>query len=32
MIAALDPWFDRVAGPVHAFGGEVLKFIPATAC
>ncbi len=27
MIAALDAWFDRVAGPVHAFGGEVLKFI-----
>jgi class 3 adenylate cyclase len=27
MIAALDDWFDRVAGPVHAFGGEVLKFI-----
>src|SRR5438309_216341 len=21
------PWFDRVAGAVHAFGGEVLKFI-----
>jgi class 3 adenylate cyclase len=20
-------WFDRVAGAVHAFGGEVLKFI-----
>ena len=27
MIAALDAWFDRVAGGVHAFGGEVLKFI-----
>ena len=27
MIAALDTWFDRVAGSVHAFGGEVLKFI-----
>ena len=27
MIAALDDWFDRVAGAVHAFGGEVLKFI-----
>jgi len=27
MIAALDTWFDRVAGAVHAFGGEVLKFI-----
>ncbi len=22
-IAALDAWFDRVAGAVHAFGGEV---------
>jgi class 3 adenylate cyclase len=27
VIAALDAWFDRVAGAVHAFGGEVLKFI-----
>jgi class 3 adenylate cyclase len=27
VIAALDGWFDRIAGPVHAFGGEVLKFI-----
>jgi adenylate cyclase len=27
MIAALDTWFDRLAGAVHAFGGEVLKFI-----
>jgi class 3 adenylate cyclase len=27
VIAALDTWFDRVAGAVHAFGGEVLKFI-----
>jgi adenylate cyclase len=27
IIAALDAWFDRVAGAVHAFGGEVLKFI-----
>lgn len=27
MISALDAWFDRVAGAVHAFGGEVLKFI-----
>ncbi|MBB3659301.1 class 3 adenylate cyclase [Rhizobium sp. BK650] len=27
MIAILDAWFDRVAGAVHAFGGEVLKFI-----
>jgi len=23
----LDAWFDRIAGAVHAFGGEVLKFI-----
>ncbi len=27
MIGALDAWFDRVAGAVHAFAGEVLKFI-----
>ncbi|WP_037094060.1 adenylate/guanylate cyclase domain-containing protein [Rhizobium leguminosarum] len=27
MIAILDAYFDRVAGAVHAFGGEVLKFI-----
>ena len=27
LIAALGAWFDRVAGAVHAFGGEVLKFI-----
>lgn len=27
MIAALDDWFDRVTGAVHAFGGEVLKYI-----
>ena len=27
MISVLDAWFDRVAGAVHAFGGEVLKFI-----
>lgn len=27
MIATLDTWFDRVAGAVHAFGGEVLKFM-----
>ena len=27
MITALDAWFDRIAGAVHAFGGEVLKFI-----
>ena len=27
MMAALDTWFDRLAGAVHAFGGEVLKFI-----
>ena len=25
--AALDAWFDRIAGAVHAFGGEVLKFM-----
>ena len=27
VIAALDAWFDCMAGSVHAFGGEVLKFI-----
>jgi class 3 adenylate cyclase len=27
MIAALDAWFDLVAGAAHAVGGEVLKFI-----
>ncbi len=27
VVTALDAWFDRVAGAVHAFGGEVLKFI-----
>ncbi len=27
VISALDVWFDRIAGSVHAFGGEVLKFI-----
>src|SRR5262249_57278812 len=27
MIAVRDAWFDRVAGAVPAFGGEVLKFI-----
>jgi class 3 adenylate cyclase len=27
VIATLDAWFDRIAGAVHAFGGEVLKFI-----
>jgi adenylate cyclase len=27
VIAALDAWFDCIAGSVHAFGGEVLKFI-----
>ena len=27
VIAALDAWFDRIAGSVHAFGGEVLKFL-----
>ncbi len=27
VISALDAWFDRIGGSVHAFGGEVLKFI-----
>jgi adenylate cyclase len=27
VISALDAWFDRIAGSIHAFGGEVLKFI-----
>ena len=27
VIEALNAWFDRIAGAVHAFGGEVLKFI-----
>ncbi|MGH6711075.1 MAG: adenylate/guanylate cyclase domain-containing protein [Bradyrhizobium sp.] len=27
VIRALDAWFDCMAGAVHAFGGEVLKFI-----
>jgi len=27
VISALDAWFDRIASSVHAFGGEVLKFI-----
>jgi adenylate cyclase len=27
VIEALDAWFDRIGGAVHAFGGEVLKFI-----
>lgn len=27
VVAALDAWFDRIAGAVHAFNGEVLKFI-----
>ncbi len=27
VIAVLDAWFDRIAGAVHAFGGEVLKFL-----
>ena len=27
VVAALNAWFDRIAGAVHAFGGEVLKFI-----
>lgn len=27
VVAALGGWFDRIAGAVHAYGGEVLKFI-----
>lgn len=27
VVPVLDAWFDRIAGAVHAFGGEVLKFI-----
>jgi adenylate cyclase len=27
VISTLNDWFDRIAGPVHAFGGEVLKYI-----
>jgi adenylate cyclase len=27
VILTLDAWFDRIAGAIHAFGGEVLKFI-----
>src|SRR5262249_59321464 len=27
VISALDAWFDRIAGAIHAFGGEVLKFM-----
>ena len=27
VISALDAWFDRIAGSVHAYGGEVLKFM-----
>jgi adenylate cyclase len=27
VISSLGAWFDRIAGSVHAFGGEVLKFI-----
>jgi class 3 adenylate cyclase len=27
VVAALGVWFDRIAGAVHAFEGEVLKFI-----
>jgi adenylate cyclase len=27
VVRALGAWFDRIAGAVHAFGGEVLKFI-----
>ncbi|KAB0269791.1 adenylate/guanylate cyclase domain-containing protein [Microvirga brassicacearum] len=26
VVAALDAWFERIAGAVQAFGGEVLKF------
>lgn len=27
VVTALDAWFERIAGAVHAYGGEVLKFI-----
>ena len=27
VISALDAWIDRIAGAIHAFGGEVLKFM-----
>ena len=27
VVSVLDAWFDRIAGAVHAFGGEVLKFV-----
>lgn len=27
VISALDAWFDRIGGSIHAFGGEVLKFM-----
>ena len=27
VVDVLSAWFDRIAGAVHAFGGEVLKFI-----
>jgi adenylate cyclase len=27
VVGALGAWFDRIGGAVHAFGGEVLKFI-----
>ena len=27
VIETLNAWFDRIAGAIHAFGGEVLKFI-----
>src|SRR5204862_5215114 len=27
VLSTLDAWFDRIAGAVHAYGGEVLKFI-----
>jgi len=30
LITALDAWFDRIAGAVHAFGGEVLAIFPVT--
>jgi class 3 adenylate cyclase len=27
VVATLGAWFDRIAGAIHVFGGEVLKFI-----
>ena len=27
VVSTLDAWFDRIAGAVHAYEGEVLKFI-----